>query len=128
MGNWTCPGPGGYAAQFTDEGNMVSVTFAPKMLLNKAGATAVWRGAGKVFGEKIGWILKDGRPKSAVLRKWATETDTNGNEREVQSLGVYALNSDKACVYAEVDVRKPRADEVAANFASEAVNWRCTEK
>jgi hypothetical protein len=29
FGLWDCPGPRGYVARFADEGNLVSVTFAP---------------------------------------------------------------------------------------------------
>jgi hypothetical protein len=46
FGLWICPGPAGYAAQFADEGNMVSLTLAPSGSIAKAGPTAQWRGAG----------------------------------------------------------------------------------
>jgi hypothetical protein len=127
MGDWVCPGPGGYAARFTDEGNMVGVAFAPARKVNRIESTSVWRGAGKAFGPRVGWVVKNGEPKSAVLRTWR-QADAGDVSRDVQELNVYALNPGVACIYAVVDVKKPRADDIAAKYAEQAASWMCTEK
>lgn len=124
FGLWTCPGPAGYAAQFADEGNMVSVTLAPSGSIAKAGPTAQWRGAGKAFGDKVQWIMRGGVPRAAVIRTWRRPDD---DEREIQELSVFTIDGAKACAYAAIDIRVPKANEAALARAEEAADSRCPE-
>jgi len=44
FGLWTCPGPAGYVVRFADEGNIVSLTIAPRRAIEKVqGPTGLWR-------------------------------------------------------------------------------------
>ena len=67
FGYWICPGPGGYVASFSDEGNLSAVSIA-RGKARKPATTSEFLGAGRVFGDKVEWHLVDGKPKSAVLR------------------------------------------------------------
>jgi hypothetical protein len=125
FGLWTCPGPAGYAARFADEGNMVSLTLAPSGSIAKAGPTAQWRGAGRSFGDKVQWIMRDGVPRAAVIRTWRRPDD---DEREIQELSIFAIDAKTACRFAAVDVHKPSANVVALAKAEEAASSRCSEK
>ena len=105
FGLWVCPGPGGYAALFADEGNMVSVTFAPAVWITKAEPTAQWRGAGKAFGDKIQWIIRGGIPRAAVIRTWRRP---DNDEREIQELSIFVIDGRRACGYGAVDVHQAK--------------------
>jgi hypothetical protein len=84
---WRCPGPGGFFAEYADEGNMVAVAIASKASSRRgAAATVSFRGSGKVFGDKLQWLVEDGKPQAAILRIWRTETSKEGTESEVQEL------------------------------------------
>jgi hypothetical protein len=125
FGLWTCPGPAGYTARFADEGNMVSLTLAPSGSIAKAGPTAQWRGAGKAFGDKVQWIMRDGVPRAAVIRTWRRADD---DEREIEELSVFGIDGKRACTIAAVDIHQARANEVALAEAEEAAGSRCPEK
>jgi hypothetical protein len=125
FGLWTCPGPAGYAARFTDEGNMVSLTLAPASSIARAGPTAQWRGAGKAFGDKVQWIIRDGVPRAAVIRTWRQPDDDDG---EIQELSVFAIDGKRACPFGAVDIRQPKANDLALARAEEAAGGRCPEK
>lgn len=127
FGDWTCPGPGGYVARFTDEGNLAAVSIAGPRA-KKRTATSQFLGAGRVFGDKIEWHVTDGAPKSAVLRIWRREQMRDGSERELQELEIYALNPGLTCPYATVNVTEPDANAKAAAHAEEAMRWQCTER
>ncbi|WP_091963721.1 hypothetical protein [Bradyrhizobium shewense] len=125
LGLWTCPGPAGYVVSFADEGNIVSVTIAPRIAIEKvSGPTAQWRGAGKSFGEKVQWIMRAGVPRAAVIRTWRTVED----EKELQKLSVFAISGTKACLVGSVDVHTDKANDVALARAHQAANAGCPRK
>ena len=126
FGNWVCPGPGGYAVHFMDEGNMVGVTIAPSRSIRAAPATSQWMGAGKAFGDKIQWVVRSGRPKAAVLRIWRRKG--LDDETESQELAVFAINERLVCPYAVIDIHRPNANQAAAQEAEAAADWQCTAK
>ena len=121
FGLWTCPGPAGYAVQFSDEGNMVALTIAPWRAIKKAGTTAQWRGSGKAFGEKVHWIMRGGIPRAAVIRTWRRADD----DSEVLELSVFAIEGAKACAYGTVDIHMANANEAALANADEAAGAGC---
>ena len=126
FGLWTCPGPAGYVVRFADEGNIVSLTIAPRRLIEKVqGPTAQWRGAGKAFGDKVQWIMRAGVPKAAVIRTWSRVGD---DEHEVQELSVFAINGEKACLVGAVEIHTDKANEAALARAAQAADSRCPEK
>ncbi|MBC9880342.1 hypothetical protein G8O24_23735 [Bradyrhizobium sp. INPA01-394B] len=126
FGLWTCPGPAGYVVRFADEGNIVSLTIAPKRAIEKVqGPTAQWRGAGKAFGDKVQWIMRAGVPRAAVIRTWSRVGD---DEREVQELSVFAVNGEKACLFGAVEIHTDKANEAALARAAQAAEVGCPEK
>jgi hypothetical protein len=126
---WRCPGPGGFFAEYADEGNMVAVAIASKASSRRgAAATVSFRGSGKVFGDKRQWLVEDGKPQAAILRIWRTETSKEGAESEVQELIVFKVQSASACQYAVVKASQPSANELAVARALEASSATCPEK
>lgn len=126
MGRWTCPGPAGFSVIFSDEGNLVGVSV--RKMTSKTGQkspTAMWRGAGKAFGDLVEWRVDDqGIPHAAILRTW--EAGENGET--IQSLRVFAINAEIACMYANISAIRPQANHKAAAEAENASRWFCTEK
>ncbi|WP_314963020.1 hypothetical protein [Bradyrhizobium cosmicum] len=123
---WTCPGPAGYVIRFADEGNIVSLTIAPRRSIEKlVKPTAQWRGAGQVFGDKVQWIMRSGVPKAAVIRTWSRVGD---DERDVQELSVFAINGEKACLFDAVEIHTDKANKAALARAEQAANSRCPGK
>jgi hypothetical protein len=126
---WRCPGPGRFFAEYADEGNMVAVAIASKASSRRgAAATVSFRGSGKVFGDKLQWLVEDGKPQAAILRIWRTETSKEGAESEVQELIVFKVQSASACQYAVVKASQPSANELAVARALEASSATCPEK
>lgn len=126
FGQWTCPGPAGYAVRFADEGNIVALTIARARSIDKAPPTAQWRGAGKAFGDKVQWILRGGVPRAAVIRTWRRKD--GDDEGEVQELSVIAIDGARACAYGAVSIHKPQANDAALALANEAAEERCPKK
>ncbi|MDA9495970.1 hypothetical protein [Bradyrhizobium sp. CCBAU 11357] len=123
---WTCPGPAGYVISFADEGNIVSLTIAPRREIEKvSGPTAQWRGAGKSFGEKVQWIMRAGVPRAAVIRTWRTVDE---DEKKLQELSVFAINGANACLVDSVDIHADRANDVALARAQRAASEGCPRK
>ena len=126
LGLWTCPGPAGYVVSFADEGNIVSVTIAPRSAIEKvSGPTAQWRGAGKSFGDKVQWIMRAGVPRAAVIRTWRR---VGKNEKELQELSVFAISGANACLIASIDVHADKANDAALARAQQAANAGCPRK
>jgi hypothetical protein len=103
---------------------LVSLTLAPLGSIGKAGPMVQRRGAGKAFGDKVQWIMRGGVPRAAVIRTWRR---TDGDEREIQELSVFAIDGSKACAYAAVDIHVAKANEAALARAEEAADSRCPE-
>jgi hypothetical protein len=125
FGQWTCPGPAGYAVRFTDEGNIVSLTIARARFIAKVPSTAQWRGADKAFGHRVQWVMRGDVPRAAVIRTWRRKND---DESELQELSVFAIDRERACAYGAVDIRKPKANDAALALANEAAESRCSKK
>jgi hypothetical protein len=51
---------------------------------HKSKSRANWRGSGKVFGDKLQWVMQDGRPGAAIIPVWRVNITKDGAEREVQ--------------------------------------------
>lgn len=126
FGDWICPGPGGYAVKFTDEGNIAGITIAPSRSIRKAVSTSQWLGAGKVFGDRMQWVVRGAVPTAAVLRIWRRKSPED--DTEVQELEVYAIDGAKSCAYATIEAGMAKANETALAKAEQAVGWRCTDK
>jgi hypothetical protein len=123
FGDWTCPGPGGYVARFTDEGNLASVSIGPGPRAKHRLATQL-RGSGKIFGDKIEWHVVGGVPKSAVLRMWYRDE----SETEMHTLEVFLLEPGRTCSFGSIDARRPDANGLASQRAEYAAHSDCTNK
>ena len=122
FGHWVCAGPGGYVAAFSDEGNIAAVAIGPRALApHKLKSVSQFRGAKRVFGEKLEWHVTDGKVQSAVLRVWKT----GEQEQELQQLEVYAVGNGRTCLIATVDAAQPDANAKAAAYAEEAARASC---
>lgn len=125
VGDWICPGPGGYVARFSDEGNLASVTIGPGPRAKGRHPMQVLS-AGKVFGDKIQWIVVDGVPRAAVLRMFH-RADVN-DDKELQSLKVFLIESGRTCLFGSIDARQPHANKTALQRAELATRSDCTMK
>ncbi|TKT71408.1 hypothetical protein YH63_008270 [Afipia massiliensis] len=114
---WRCPGPAGYAVEFTDEGNVAGVAIGRSADRRKFGHPISWRGAERVFGDKLEWRLMNGVPAAAILRIWRVSTDREGTDRTVQELLVMRLSPQGTCQVQAVDVRQINANETAQQLA-----------
>jgi hypothetical protein len=129
VNTWRCPGPGGYVVEFADEGNIAGIGFAKGRLRDsKIDQAASWRGAGKVFGNKLQWVMQDGKPGAVILRIWRIDTREDGDEQEVQELAVFRLEPTRARQYATVNARQPSANAIAEQQALDALRSSCPEK
>lgn len=122
---WRCHGPAGYGASFFDEGNTVSVAFGPfgreEPLINN---DLMWRGADKVFGDKLEWRMEDGKPYAAILRVWRIDADAYG-EPAVQGLLVAKVTPSGSCKIGVVNAERPDANAAARKLADTAPAFRC---
>lgn len=123
LGEWTCPGPAGYVVRFLDEGNVAAVAIGSnRRAISRMENTAQFRGAGRVFGDKIQWYLVDGKPRAAVIRTWRLDDA----ERETQQLDVYAIDRTGACIVESINVKTTSANERALARATEAARSGCS--
>ncbi len=123
---WRCPGPGGYIVEFGDEGNWAGIGFAKGRLRGPpVESVASWRGSGRVFGDKLQWVMQGGKPGAAIIRIWRIDTNKDGDEQEVQELAVFRLEHARACQYATVNARQLSANNLAEQRASDALKWSC---
>jgi hypothetical protein len=114
---WRCPGPGSYAAEFSDEGNMAGFAIGRGGRRGDLGESVTWRGAGAVFGDKLEWRLANGKPVAAILRTWRVDSDDGGNQWSVQELLVVKLAPNGACRVGAIDVRQVEANRAARQLA-----------
>jgi hypothetical protein len=121
------PGPGRLRGALRRRGqHRVAHDRAQTLDRKRRGPTARWRGAGKVFGDKMQWIMRAGVPKAAVIRTWRRP---EGNEDgEIQELSVFAINSEKTCLYAAIEIHADKANEAALARAEQAADARCPDK
>jgi len=127
FGRWRCPGPGRFVAEFADEGNLAAVSIWMPSHASKAPKSITWRGAGRVFGEKLQWRVDNGRPVAAILRIWRTYTKPEGQEREVEELIILRVWIDGACRVASIDGRQRGANEIAERQSAGAGALPCMD-
>jgi hypothetical protein len=128
LNQWHCPGPAGYVAGYTDEGNIAGIAIW-RLNARRASPHAVsWRGSGRVFGEKLEWRLREGHPHAAILRIWRLVTDANGRDHESEELMILKIASSGACRVASVNARQPRANEIAQQTADGVSAMPCRDE
>jgi hypothetical protein len=72
------------------------------------------------------WVVRDGAPKAAVIRIWRRQSPQD--DSEIQELAVFAINQRIVCRFANIDIHRPNANDVAAREAEVAAAWSCPEK
>lgn len=122
---WRCPGPAGYVAEYADEGNIAGVAIWQPKRQQRSPLSVSWRGAGRVFGEKLEWRMVGGLPHAAILRIWRIGAAADGREREVEELTVLKVSSTGASRVASVNARQPQASEIAQSMADGAATSPC---
>ncbi len=122
---WRCPGPAGYVAEYADEGNIAGIALWHPTRQQHSPLSVSWRGAGRVFGEKVEWRMAAGLPHAAILRIWRIDTASAGREREAEELVVLKVSPSGACRVASVDARQPRANEIAQRMSDGAATSPC---
>lgn len=126
-GAWSCRGPAGYTADFSDEGNRAAFAIRPPARMERAVAYA-FQGLGPVFGKVVDWRIVDGRPVAAVLRIWRAQPRADGSEVEIEELTIFKVSPQETCRVASVDARQSGANEAARRLASEILdNTPCAD-
>jgi len=125
VSRWRCPGPAGYVAEYTDEGNIAGISLWHPTRQQRTPLSVNWRGAGRVFGEKLEWRMAAGLPYAAILRIWRVDAAADGREREVEELMVLKVSPSGACRVASVNARQPQANEIAQSMANGAAASPC---
>jgi hypothetical protein len=127
FGSWRCPGPGGYVAEFGDEGNLAAISVWMPSKRRRATQFITWRGIGRVFGEKLQWRVNNGRPVAAILRIWRADTKSGGEERELEELIVLKIAREGSCRVASTDARQRGANEIAERQSEGADALPCLD-
>jgi hypothetical protein len=123
---WRCPGPAGYAAEFSDEGNLAAVAlWIPGPTSRRAATSVVWKGGGRVFGELLEWRIDHKNPVAAILRIWRIDASSAGGNEPQEALVLLKLRPDGSCRVATVPVRRPNANEVVRAMSSQVVVMPC---
>lgn len=124
---WRCTGPAGYVAEYADEGNLAAVSIWMPSHAPKATKSITWRGAGRIFGEKLQWRIDNHQPVAAIVRVWRTDATSEGQEREVEELLVLRVSIDGACRVASIDGRQRGANEIAESQSEAASVLPCLD-
>ena len=125
VSQWRCPGPGGYVAEYLDEGSVAGIAIWRPATRRASSRAVSWRGAGRVFGEKLEWRLRNGEPHAAILRTWRTATDADGKDRELEELMILKISASGACRVTAINARQPRANAIAQQTADGAATMPC---
>src|SRR5258708_22613938 len=125
FGRWSCPGPGGFEVAFFDERNLVAVALRRSGHSPYRAVTATWPGAGKVFGERIEWLMGERQvPHAAIIRTWEIGED----ERTKEAVRIFAIDAQGSCEFTTIDARRPFANEEARRGAELALRERCPNR
>lgn len=118
---WRCEGPAGYAAVFSDEGNVVEVELGRSGEEKNLGGLQ-WAGGDGAIGPKVEWRMRGRAPIAAILR--IVDRDENGGRRP--RLLVAKVGAEGGCLIGFVDVRSPSANVEARRLADRrAASFRC---
>ena len=102
---WRCPGPTGYAALFSDEGNVVEVEYGLAGHERNLGGLQ-WAGSDNAIGRKIEWRLNHRTPFAAILR--IRSLDAEG--RSINQLLIAKVSPEGGCRIGLLDAGRPGAN------------------
>jgi hypothetical protein len=123
---WRCPGPAGYAAEYSDEGNFAGIAlWMPGRTSRRAAASVVWRGGGRVFGDLLEWRIDRENPVAAILRIWRIDASSAGGNEPQEALVLLKLRPDGSCRVATVSARRPDANGVVRAMSLQVAAMPC---
>jgi hypothetical protein len=123
---WRCPGPAGYAAEYSDEGNLAAIAlWIPGPTSRRAATSLVWRGGGRVFGHLLEWRIDRENPVAAILRIWRLDASSAGGSEPQEELVLLKLRPEGSCRVVTVPARRPNANEVARALSSQVGSMPC---
>jgi hypothetical protein len=123
---WRCPGPAGYAAEYSDEGNLAAVAlWIPGRRSRRAATSLVWRGGGRVFGNLLEWRIDRENPVAAILRIWRLDASSAGGNETQEELVLLKLRPEGSCRVVTVPARRPNANEVVRAMSSQVAAMPC---
>jgi hypothetical protein len=123
---WRCPGPAGYAAEYSDEGNLAAVAlWIPGRTSRRAATSVVWRGGGRVFGDLLEWRVDRENPMAAILRIWRIDASSAGGSERREELVLLKLRPEGSCRVVTVPARRPSANEVVRAMSSQVAAMPC---
>jgi hypothetical protein len=128
LGAWRCPGPKGYVAEYTDEGNLAGISIRALTAKRQASLSISWRGSGKVFGDMLEWRVDAGQPKAVILRRWRVETAADGAEHEVEELLLLKVLPAGACHVASINARQAGANQMAQEQSERVSSLPCLKE
>jgi hypothetical protein len=121
-----CPGPTGYAAEYSDEGNVAAVAIGiPGRTSRRAATSLVWRGGGRVFGDLLEWRIDRKNPVAAILRIWRIDESSAGGNEPQEALVLLKLQPGGSCRVATVPARSPNANEVVRAMSLQVAAMPC---
>jgi hypothetical protein len=125
---WRCPGPAGYAAEYSDEGNLASIAlWLPGRTSRRATTSVVWRGSGRVFGDLLEWRIDRENPVAAILRIWRIDGSSPGGSEPKEELVLLKVRPEGSCRVATVPTRRPNANEVVRTMSSQVAAMHCLD-
>jgi hypothetical protein len=121
-----CPGPAGYAAEYSDEGNLAAVAlWIPGRTSRRAATSLVWRGGGRVFGDLLEWRIDRQNPVAAILRIWRLDASSAGGNEPQEELVLLKLRPEGSCRVVTVPARRSNANEVVRAMSSHVAAMSC---
>jgi hypothetical protein len=121
-----CPGPAGYAAEYSDEGNVAAVAlWIPGPTSRRAATSVVWRSGGRVFGDLLEWRIDRENPVAAILRIWRIDASSAGGDEALEELVLLKVRPEGSCRVVTVPARRPNANEVVRAMSSQVDSMPC---
>jgi hypothetical protein len=123
---WRCPGPAGYAAEYSDEGNLAGIAlWIPGRTSRRAATSVVWRGGGRVFGDLLEWRIDRENPVAAILRIWRLDATSAGGNEPQEELVLLKLRPEGSCRVVTIPARRPDANEVIRAMSLQVAAMPC---
>jgi hypothetical protein len=112
-----CTGPAGYVAVILDRERVMRIGYGRsdgrQLPREPDGSGLLWRGAGRLLGDRVEWRLARGKPLAAIVRIFTLAAD----DRPLQQFLVAKVTPSGACELARVDTRDSNALAAARDLA-----------
>jgi hypothetical protein len=112
-----CRGPAGYVTVILDRERVMRIGYGRsdgrQLPREPDGSGLLWRGVGRLVGDRVEWRLARGKPFAAIVRIFTLAAD----DRPLQQLLVAKVTPSGACELARVDAGDSDALAVARDLA-----------